>query len=473
MKKVLYFDVEYANSKNQSICQMGLLSEYFPSGEPIFPERDIYINPEDGFDDNCIRIHGITNGKVKNEPNFPTIWREVEPYFANSIIIGHNVAVADISSLLKSCNRYKIDLPEIHYICTLDLAKKYIPRYKIKDYSLSTLCKYFDIDTDNCHNAFDDACACVDLFKTMVENYDIKIEKHTQTFLPHATKEHAQYLSSPMIRKSIIDFYGTVRGIALDRIIIPEEIAYIHQWREGNLKYTNQKEIADIIKTIDKILEDGFINYEEMRELITTVEEYFNLITASPITLATQVLNGLLKGISIDKKISTIEGINLREWMYKNNYLKGYYPFDQIMSVLDCILEDNIITKEESDSMIDVIKSLLEPVQELQERLNSVNGKHVCLSGIFSHGQKADVEKFIIQDGGFIDSSLKKTTDILIIGDNECQAYAFGSYGTKVQKAIEYSNKGYDIKIIKESDYFSNNHFTSSSPCQFNINTTD
>lgn len=38
MKKVLYFDVEYANSKNQSICQMGLLSEYFPSGEPILTE---------------------------------------------------------------------------------------------------------------------------------------------------------------------------------------------------------------------------------------------------------------------------------------------------------------------------------------------------------------------------------------------------------------------------------------------------
>lgn len=457
MKKVLYFDVEYANSKNQSICQMGLLSEYFPGGEPIFPERDIYINPEDGFDENCIRIHGITNEKIKNEPNFPAIWKKVEPCFTDSIIIGHNVAAADISALLKACNRYKIDLPEMHYICTLDLAKEYIPSYKIKDYSLSTLCKYFDIDIDDCHNAFDDACACVDLFKIMVEIYDIDIDTHIKTFLPHETKEYVQYLSSPMIRKSIIDFYGTVRGIALDRIIVPEEIAYIYQWREENLKYSNQKEISDIIKVIDKILEDGVITYEEMRELITTVEEYFNLITASPITLATQVLNGMLKGISIDKKISTIEGINLRKWMYENNYLKGYYPFDQIMSVLDYVLEDNVITKEESDSMVCAIKSLLEPVQELREQMNSVKGKHVCLSGIFSHGQKSDVEKFIIQDGGFIDSAIKTTTDILIIGDSECQAYAFGNYGIKVQKAIDYSNKGHDIKIIKESDYFSNN----------------
>lgn len=466
MKKVLYFDVEYANSKNQSICQMGLLSEYFPSGEPVFPECDIYINPEDGFDGNCIRIHGITDEKTKNEPNFPIIWERVGPYFTDSIIIGHNVAAADISALLKVCNRYEIDLPEIKYICTLDLAKKYIHRYEIQDYSLSTLCKYFDIDIDNFHNAFDDACACLDLFKKMVEIYDIDIDKHIKTFLPYKTKEYVQYVASPMIKKSIMDFYGTIRGIDIDKIITPEESAYVYQWREENLKYLSQKEIFDIIKVIDKILEDGVIANEEMQELITTVEEYFNLVTDSPITFATQVLNGMLKGISIDKKISTIEATNLRKWMYDNNYLKGYYPFDQMMSLLDHVLEDNIITKEESDLVIGIIQSLLEPVQELREQMNSVKGKHVCLSGVFSYGQKSEVEKIIIQDGGFIDSSLKKTTDILIIGDSECQAYAFGNYGTKVQRAIGYSNQGYDIKIIKESDYFSNNqikHLTSSS----------
>lgn len=172
----------------------------------------------------------------------------------------------------------------------------------------------------------------------------------------------------------------------------------------------------------------------------------------------------LIQAISLDNKISTAEGISLRKWMYENNYLAGYYPFDQIMSVLDCVLEDNIITKEEFGSMICVIKSLLEPVQELREQINSVKGKQVCLSGTFSHGQKSDVEKIIIQNGGFIDSSIKKTTDILIIGDSECQAYAFGNYGTKVQKAIEYSNKGHDIKIIKESDYFSNDQMKHLAP---------
>ena len=38
MKKVLYLDVEWANPKNKSICQIGLVSEDFETEEPIFPE---------------------------------------------------------------------------------------------------------------------------------------------------------------------------------------------------------------------------------------------------------------------------------------------------------------------------------------------------------------------------------------------------------------------------------------------------
>lgn len=65
------------------------------------------------------------------------------------------------------------------------------------------------------------------------------------------------------------------------------------------------------------------------------------------------------------------------------------------------------------------------------------------------------MEKIIIEKGGIVDSGLKKSTDILIIGDYESQAYAHGNYGTKVRKAMEYNNKGANICILKEADFFS------------------
>ena len=74
MRKVLYIDVEWANSQNKSICQIGLISEDLDTGETILPELNLYVNPEDNYDDNCIAVHHITNEKTKNCKTFKDLW---------------------------------------------------------------------------------------------------------------------------------------------------------------------------------------------------------------------------------------------------------------------------------------------------------------------------------------------------------------------------------------------------------------
>lgn len=456
MEKVTYFDVEYANNKNKSICQIGIMCENFSDGEPYYPERDIYINPEDGFDDFCIKIHGITEDTVKNEPAFSAVWKEIEKYFTNAVIIGHNVAGADLDALVKALKRYNLDIPELYYICTLDLARQYIPSYAVADYSMSTLCEYFGVDIDSEHNAFDDACACADLFKAIIEEYaididDIKIKKYN----PCVEKEFSQFIASPVIRKAISEFYGVIRGFSIDNEISPEEFDFIKNWKKDFSVYDNQKDIADIISVLDKIIADGTITIEEIVELQGVVKAYLDVVSTSPITLATQILDGILRGITVDGQITESECKNLRQWLYDNIYLSDHFPFNKAMEVLDKVLEDSIITKEEAEYITHMINEMLNPVDCLKKEINSVDGKHVCLSGNFAYGQKSDVEKFIVSKGGIIDSSVKKSTDILMIGNCECQAYSNGTYGTKVKKAIEYNEKGSHIKIIKESDFFS------------------
>ncbi len=452
MEKVTYFDVEYANSKNKSICQVGLMCENYKTGNPYYPERNIYINPEDGFDDVCIRIHGISQDKVKNEKNFTQVWEEIKKYFVDSIIIGHNIASADLDALSKMLKRYKLDIPEIHYICTLDLAKLYIPKYSVKDYSMTTLCEFFNIDIDSEHNAFDDACANYDLFKKLVDTYSINIEKHIKKYEPNETQEFSDYVSNPIVRKSISDFYGIIKGFSLDNEISQEEIDYIKDWKEKNSKYKNQEEILSIIKVLDKILEDRKITIKEILKLQCLIKSYLEIVSTSLNTLATQVLDGMLKGIKIDKKISELECKNLRQWMYDNIYLSNQFPFDEIMKILDDVLEDSVLTKEESNNIDLIIDSLLNPVESLRVEINSVKDKHVCLSGNFNYGQKLDVAKYIVEKGGLIDKSLKQSTNILLIGNCECQSYSNGTYGTKVKKAMEYNKKGANIIIVKESD---------------------
>ena len=113
------------------------------------------------------------------------------------------------------------------------------------------------------------------------------------------------------------------------------------------------------------------------------------------------------------------------------------------------------MTRDEADYLMAVIQDMLNPVEALKVEIHDVNGKYVCLSGTFTHGPKSEVEKYIASRGGIVESSVKKTTDYLIIGNEECQAYSNGTYGSKVKKAIQYNEKGCYIQIVKEADFFS------------------
>ena len=455
MKKVTYFDVEYANSKNKAICQIGLMCEDYDTGESIYPECNIYINPEDGFDDFCVIIHGISADKVKNEPTFPSIWKDIECYFTNAIVIGHNVAGADLDALVKSLKRYNIGIPELYYICTLELARKFIPKFSIPNFSMSALCRYYDIDIESEHDAFDDTCANSDLFRTLVRTNNIDIDSCVKKYIPHESESFTSYVADPVVRKAISEFYGMIRGFSIDNDINAAETAYIINWKKAYRQYSDFKEFSSIFSVIDSITADGKITTDEIIELQSTVKSFLDIVSTAPVTLATQILDGIMKGITIDGEISEDECKSFRQWLYDNIYLSGHFPFDRILRTVEDILADSIVTEKESAYLSSIINELLNPVDTLKTQINTVEGKHICLSGNFLYGQKPEVEKYIVERGGIIDSSVKKDTNILLIGDCECQAYSNGTYGTKVKKAIEYNEKGCNIQITKESDLFS------------------
>lgn len=456
MEKITYFDVEYANSKNKAICQIGIVCENYNNHEPYYPELDIYINPEDGFDSVCVRIHGITASQVSGAPSFPEVWKKIEKYFTNAVVIGHNIASADLDALVKNLRRYNLDIPEFYYICTFDLAKKYVPRYDVSNYSLSALCERFKIDIDSEHDAFADACACVDLFNALVETYDIDVDACVKKYHPNNTFVHTSYIDAAVLRKSISEFYGVVRGFSIDNAINQDEIEYIEAWRDSHIQYVSHREVADIIELINTILEDNVITLDEIAQLQCCMKEYLDAMSTSPVTLATQILDGILKGITVDGKISDDECKNLRQWLYDNIYLSDHFPFNKAIEIVDKILEDSIVTEEESEYLASVINDMLNPVEALKADIYTVEGKHICLSGVFEYGTKPEVQEYITKRGGVIDSSVKKATDYLIIGACECQEYSNGTYGTKVKKAIEYSQKGCKIQIVKETDFFAN-----------------
>ena len=83
-----------------------------------------------------------------------------------------------------------------------------------------------------------------------------------------------------------------------------------------------------------------------------------------------------------------------------------------------------------------------------------MKGLTVCLSGNFVRGNKEEIGKYISDKGGIIVRSVSSKLNILLVGGLECDLYAHGTYGTKTKRALELNEKGSNINIVSESDFF-------------------
>lgn len=132
-------------------CQIGIV---VVKNGTITERISHYIQPPNNkYFHGCIKIHGITPAKTKDQPLFPEVWKEIKHYFDVNVIVAHNLSF-DLRVLYHILDLYNLDYPKfIGENCT----------YEITGYNLSDACKINSIPLDH-HEALSDAEACAKLF---------------------------------------------------------------------------------------------------------------------------------------------------------------------------------------------------------------------------------------------------------------------------------------------------------------------
>jgi len=348
MRKVTFFDVEYANKTNKSICQMGLICENAANGEPVYPDKDIFVNPEDIFEKACTALHGIDAKRVKNAQTFPMIWGGVEKYFTSSVIVGYNT-VEDLDALSYALNRYKLGVPALYYVDTHELAQLYIPAGETSDFTLTGLCNHFGIKMLTEHYAYDDALGNADLFKKLVTTFHIDVEKHIKKYEPE----------QDILMASISHFYGMVHSFAMNEQISSQEAAYINRWAEDHKQYADHRQVAAILKLIDSIKSDSIITLQEMKQLEKALKDALMFISTSHMTASTHILEGMMAGIAADGLVDLEECRSLQQWLNDNAMLTGNFIYDKLSALVTDALADGKISADESDGIIAFIRSII------------------------------------------------------------------------------------------------------------------
>ena len=167
-------DFETANYRRESICQIGITTV---KENRIKEVKSWLVNPETFFDDFNVRLHGISENDVRNEPTFDKIWPEVFDYISHgnitNLLFAHN-AQFDMQALMQDVERYELQIPYLLFGCTLAISRRAWPGEP--SYSLESLCRKFNI-IPGTHDAGEDARACAEILLLACKEKEVDMTK--------------------------------------------------------------------------------------------------------------------------------------------------------------------------------------------------------------------------------------------------------------------------------------------------------
>ncbi|HWR37843.1 MAG TPA: BRCT domain-containing protein [Clostridia bacterium] len=175
---------------------------------------------------------------------------------------------------------------------------------------------------------------------------------------------------------------------------------------------------------------------------------------------------GLLRGIVADDIVSPREVEKLAEWLLVNQEASVVWPIDVVLDRVGQVLEDGIIDDEEREDLLAIISEIVgapdhSPFETLAASLPLTRpappvrfeGRVFVVTGRFAWGSRSKLMKEITAHGGVGAESITRKTDYLVIGTFGSRDWLHGSYGTKIQNAIDYAGRYGRLAIISEEHW--------------------
>lgn len=253
-------DLETATSDRSSICQIGITEVI--DGKPQEPKSWL-VKPEGNiYDSMNIWIHGITPEDTKNCPSFPEVWKEVQPYLQNKIVVAHNTSF-DMYALRDAFNKYKMEYPTFDYFCSLRIARSVIKG--CYSYSLDVVANHLGLEFGVHHKADSDSlgCAlillkCLEIDGCKLDELEEKYNFHRGSFAPNTFIAHLQNKKHYSFQWGC-DYKSFIKNLE-NHPELNDEGNYFYGKTvcfTGTTKYANRKEMLQMVKNIGGIPTDS------------------------------------------------------------------------------------------------------------------------------------------------------------------------------------------------------------------------
>lgn len=285
--------------------------------------------------------------------------------------------------------------------------------------------------------------------------------------------EYRKFTKKSEIDKALNTLKGLLEGIDADDEITSSEVDELDLWVKEHAKIVSKlpfEELSDAIAELQSESIDRQEVFEDLKWLVNSLSEEY--IYYDGHTADLQSLQGYCQGIIADGTLNNAEIYELKNWMENHQHLDGYYPYDEIYTVLIDILEDGVIDDDERHFLIALINEFCDiKNSETNERIKrSIEGVHVGVifdkvssidiidkSFVFTGNThfwktKEDFQKVIEDKGGKYLKGVSSKTDYLVVGFKGNPCWSYSRYGRKVEKAMDLRKKGKKITILNEAE---------------------
>ncbi|MDX0463428.1 transposase [Sinorhizobium medicae] len=147
-------DVETANARMRSICQIGLV--VFEDGREIACGSHL-VDPDEEFDFFNIAVHGITPHHIAGKPKFSQIQDWLLRHTDGQTIVSHTHF--DRTSLAQALAHHSLPPVNSTWLDTAKVARRAWSQFASSGYGLANLAREFGISFKH-HDALDDARTC-------------------------------------------------------------------------------------------------------------------------------------------------------------------------------------------------------------------------------------------------------------------------------------------------------------------------
>ncbi len=179
-------------------------------------------------------------------------------------------------------------------------------------------------------------------------------------------------------------------------------------------------------------------------------------------------LLGIAQGVLCDQRLADEEMRFLDDWLNANTAIAASWPGDVVHARIQAVLADGVVTDAERTHLVQTLQQLIGgSLEELAtsthvtdlalDDVQSVEFPEArfCLTGDFVFGPRNACNAATEKRGGVISPSVTQKLRYLVIGGLGSPEWKHGSFGLKIERAIQLKREGLPILIVHEDRWAS------------------